>query len=99
MLPNGLALLDTAECALAQGDGDIGLDAQPGKQAVFLKDDSAVQSRTHHPDAVEQDLSTIAEVKPQDQPQQGGFAAAGCAHDAEELALRDIEGDILQGLD
>jgi hypothetical protein len=83
--------------AHAQAVGDVVADAHPGEDRLLLED--------HGVDALgailvaDVHLSVALLVQPGYDAQQRGLAAAAGTDDAGELALRDVQRDVIQGHD
>ena len=90
-----------------QGEGHILFDRAAGQQVEVLEDHAdvlaglaqfrAVQGR--HFLAVDEDLAARGHLEHVDAADEGRFAGAGQADDAEDLAVFDFEVRLLQGLD
>jgi len=70
--------------------GDVPGGGQVREERVGLKDDADVA-------AVLLDAARGLDVEPGDRPEQGGLAAPGRAEEANELALDDLERDVVEG--
>lgn len=91
-----------------QGRGDDVIDLLPGVQAAvgILEDDLHILPVRAHPAvgqtgnfmALKGNASGSGRNQIQDDPTQGGFAAAGLAHQAYGLPLIDVKGNAVQSL-
>ena len=82
-----------------QSVADVLRNRQVGKQRVGLKDDAEIALRGRQRGyiaAADLDASGILCLQPGDHPQQGGLAAARWAEEADQLARRDGERNIVE---
>lgn len=63
---------------------------------MVLEHDAALQAGGRDAFTVEQDVAFVFGFQPDDQAQQGGFAAAAGADDADEFTRAYVEVDVLQ---
>ena len=78
------------------GEGDVAQHAHPGHQGVALEYHAAVEAGPPDFAAVHEGLAGTGFVEPGQHVEDGGLAAAGVADDADELALVDVEVDVLE---
>ncbi len=84
----------------AEAEGDVLVDRQVGKESVVLEDRVDVPLVRREPGdvaALELDLTRGRLLEPADHPEGRGLAAAGRTEEAEELALADLEVDMVDG--
>jgi hypothetical protein len=82
-----------------QAEGDVLFHRHPRKQRVFLEHHAALRTGAGHQLAVGGDGAGRRQRKAGDGIQQRRLAAAGRTEQADELALRDVEVDVLQCYD
>jgi hypothetical protein len=90
----GLGLL-----AVFQPVGDVADDGEVGKQRIGLEHDAEIALRRRQVGNVAaplRDLPVGLQFQPGDGAQQGRLATARRAQEADELALFDLDGDIVQ---
>ena len=80
------------------GQGHVGPDGLPGEKLVLLGHEPNLGSGGTDGLPVHQDLSGSGALQSGNEAQQGGLAAAGRAHDAEELPLLHLKADIPKSL-
>ena len=88
-----------AGAAIDQAVADIGRDGEVGKQRVGLEHDAEVargRRQVRHVAPADLDHALVLRVEARDRAQQRGLAAAGRPEEADELALVDVERDVLQ---
>jgi hypothetical protein len=88
-----------AGASIDQAIADIRPDREVWKQRVGLKHDAEVargRRQMRHVAAGDLDQAGILRVEAGDRAQQRGLAAAGRSKEANELALRHVERDIVQ---
>src|SRR5262249_51303670 len=76
-------------------EGDVLGDAEPGEQRGILKHDAAIGSRPVDRRAFDQDRAGVGLLQPRDQVEQRRLAAPRGADQADEPALADREGDVV----
>jgi hypothetical protein len=77
---------------------DVVFDAEVGEQRIGLEDGvdrSPMRRGIGHVAAIDSDLTTVGTFEAGDQPQGGGFSAAGGTEQGEELATFDAEIDVV----
>ncbi|MNT95014.1 hypothetical protein D3C72_2368120 [compost metagenome] len=79
-----------------QGQPNVLAQGHPGKQAVVLELDPALQAGGDDLFAVQRNVTFVVGLQPDDQPQQSGLSAATGADNADKLAWTDIEVNVLQ---
>ncbi len=80
--------------------GHVARRAHIGEQRVGLEDDAEIPVLGGCVDEirpVEADLAAIGALQPGNDPQKRGLAAAGGAEEADEGAVRHVEGDTVEG--
>ena len=77
---------------------DVLHQVPPGQQVRVLEDHADLRARPLDRRAIEDDLAAGQLVQAGHPPEQRALAAAGRPDDADELALLDIEVDVLQGV-
>ncbi len=98
VLTHALGFLGGRKRRVFQAHRDVLLDCQPWEQAVVLKDNAAFQPGAGDGRAIEQDTPLVVAIQAQNQAQQRRLAATAGADDADELARRDVQVDIVQYL-
>ena len=78
------------------GEGNIAQHAHPGHQGVALKHHAAVEAGAAHLATVHEGVARRGFFESGQHIEDGGLAAAGVADDANELALVDVEVDVLE---
>ena len=82
--------------SLAQSEGDVVGDGEPGKERVGLEHHAAIGARAGDGLAVEQHAARGGAVEAGNDAQQRRLAAAGGAEDGDEIVVGDAERDRLQ---
>src|SRR4051794_35549016 len=95
--PDDPLALGPSHAALAQAEGDVALDREPGEERVGLEHHAAVRPGAAHLLAVEQHAPGARPVKAGDDAEQGRLPAARGAEDGDEVVVPDREPDRLQG--
>ena len=90
----GLFALDPSHL---QGEHNVFTHRQPGEEGVLLEHDAAVGAGALHLFAVHVDVALGGGVQAADDVEEGGLAAAGGAHHADELVLMDIHIHAVEG--
>ena len=101
MPPSALGERDAEEL---QDEGDVLEDGPRGEELVVLEDDPHRPPELwdaagrHRPDvaSVDEDLPLARTLGPIEELQDGGLPSAGGAREEDELALRDLEGEVFQ---
>src|SRR6185312_11913230 len=70
MLGDRLLLARGRPVRVLEAETHVLLDGEPGKQAMILKHDAALQARSTHLLPIDLDLAGVVRVEPEDQPQQ-----------------------------
>src|SRR5262249_47961661 len=86
------------QTVLLEPEGDIALDREVRKQRIALKhhvDRPPVRRHARQVDAVEQHTAFLGRLEARQQPQQCALAAAGRAEESKELALIDVERQVV----
>ncbi|MGY3293184.1 hypothetical protein ACVWWP_006251 [Bradyrhizobium sp. LM3.6] len=100
--------LDQVESADRLGDDGVDPEARVQARIGILKDhlDAAAQlspsrrlPRVGHRDAVDQDVAGARRQQADDHPRHRGLARAGLSDQCKSLALPDVEGDAVDGLE
>ncbi len=78
---------------------DIVTDVEPGKKSIILKHHAAARAGRGDRHAPHQIVALGSSLKARGHPQQSGFAATGCADQADEFAFLDAEIGAAQRLD
>ena len=94
------AISRLGQAFLLEAEGDIVLDGEMRKQRVALEhhvDRPPIGRHLREIDAVEQDAAGIRLVEAGDHAQQGRLAAAGRTQQRKELALVDVERQLVDG--
>src|SRR5258706_6930795 len=76
---------------------DVFRHCEPGEKPAILKNDHPFRAGPLNDMAVKHNLPGIRRLKPRHQVKQRGFPASGRTHQAEKLALLNIESDVLEG--
>ena len=84
---------------VAKAEANVVPDGEPGKDAAFLEDEDAPRIGSVDRLAFHQHLALRGGEEAADDVEQGRFAAAGGADEADELALLDFEVDPFQHVD
>ena len=79
-----------------ESEGDIAGDSEPGEKRKLLEYDAAVQSRASHRASIDENRSAARRIQPRDQVQYRRFPASRGADHADEFALADREGDVVE---
>src|SRR6202042_1982407 len=93
-----LSDLGFGQAFLLEAERDIGLDIEVWEQCVVLEhhiDQAPVRRHGREIDAVEQDAAGVRLLETGDQAQQRSLAAAGWPEQRKELALIDVEGELI----
>lgn len=94
VLVDALLALLAVQRLVDQAQGDVLRHAQPGEQAVLLKNDAAFAADAIERLAVDQDLPLVVVVQADQQAQQGRFTAATGADDGDELTVGDLQVEV-----
>ena len=97
VLPGDLVALLLALALQLQAELDVLFHRQPGEEGVLLEHDAAVGAGALHLFAVHVDVALGGGVQAADDVEEGGLAAAGGAHHADELVLMDIHIHAVEG--
>src|SRR3989442_2276569 len=100
--PHALGLLRPRKCSHAQRKGDVLLDGHVGEQRVVLEDDADVALvRLAARQILAAELYDAAGglLEARDHHQRRRLPRAARAEEREELALRDVEADSIDGVD
>ena len=81
---------------LEKSELDVSFDREPGEHAAFLEDENAAWVGPAHCFAVDADFTAGRGKKAADGAQQRRFSATRGADDAEKLALRHVEIDVVR---
>ena len=92
------ALVHAALEQLVHRHFDVLVDGQPGQQRMVLEHHAAVRARPAHFLAVENHPAEAGLQQPGDDVQHRRLATAGVADDGDELALGDVQVDVLEHL-
>ena len=85
-----------------QAEGDVVADGHVGEEGVALEDGvdlALVGGQFGDVPAVQEDPAGVGPLEAGGDPQHGRLAAAARAEEGEELALLDLEADVVDGLD
>ena len=93
-----VAALGTSDALELRPELDVPAHAHPRVEGVRLEHHAAVGARPIDRMPIDEHLTRGRLDEARHDVEQGGFAAPGGAHEAGEMRVRDLERDVLQGL-